>query len=74
MNVKIREFISCCINRSAKWRIDGELFNHHNFIPNEILEKSVFEWKIYHWEGVSTILIEINTEYHVRNNCRFTNR
>ena len=60
MDTTVKEFILTNKNRNVKWKIDCMLFESIYDIPDNLLEKHVFDWTVNKWEGI----IEIKTEYH----------
>lgn len=60
MNIKVKELVLINNNPIILWKIDGCLFEEVNYIPEYLLEKNVFDWRVDLWNGI----VIITTEYH----------
>lgn len=61
MDITVNIFINTNNQKSdLKWIIDGNVFTHHYYIPQYLLEKFVCSWSVDLTEGI----IEIETSYN----------
>ena len=54
--MSVKEFIDSNYNKNVKWKINDVLFTKNKFIPNDILEKYIIQWKVNQGEGIIEII------------------
>lgn len=52
MDMTIREFISTNNNPLLSWEIDEQMFSRKRDIPENLLDKYVFDWEVSFWDGI----------------------
>ena len=60
MRITVREFILTNQDPLVSWKINGDFYRSKKYIPEYLLDKYVFDWKVDFWDA----RIEITTEYH----------
>jgi len=54
--IQVRTFLETCKNTGVKWYIDGVEYTNCKLIPEDVLQKHLYEWKVNQWEGIINIL------------------
>jgi len=54
--IQVKTFLKLCKNTGVKWSIDGVEYKDRDSIPEEILQKQLYEWIVFQWDGIISIL------------------